>query len=211
MRNRKLLLLLSPALFFFGACGWSVWGSYGKVLQSQEAQAAVILPVAQFKDSYRHGQRWVEFEGKLAMDQHRQEKLLSRRKEPLVGIIAPLVPPDWAPADPVHVLVYCGNVTPENVQAKLADLRARPRSIVASEPTPRTLEAARADFPNLNFEEPVILVEGVLTEPIKPDVTSTIAWFVVLLTAFVVWLVFLVRQFRREFARIDEQGGSSGQ
>jgi len=211
MRHPKLLLFLAPGLFFFGVCGWNVWGSYRKILQTQEAEAAVTVPVAQFTESYRPGQRWVQFEGRLAIDQHRQEQLRTRTREPIVGIVAPLVPPGWAPADPVHVLVHCATVEPEKVQAMLADLKARPLSVVSNEPTTRKIDEVRAEFPNLNFAEPLILVVGISSEPFKPDVTSAVVWFFVLLTAFFAWFTYLVRQVRREFARIDQEGDGSGQ
>jgi hypothetical protein len=148
LANFKTLCVFAAGLFF----SWVTWGWAITAFTESEPTR---ISAKDFASNYR-GQYWLAVEGHIAVEQRHIRKVNNE----VAFVFVPIVPADWKPTDPVHVIARFGPMATNYTQGWSAAYSSSQPAVVQGMNlwTDGVSIDNETAFPKLRFESPVAVV-----------------------------------------------------
>lgn len=147
---------------------------------SLSERAPTQFKVENFEKQY-HGQQWISVDGFMDTERAVINASTSEYHEgkDLVYVTAPIVPPNWKPDEPVHVVLIAGPYSSAEAKSRLAAAGGQRQSFTGKI-APSGLDNSRV-LPGLKLVEPVVHINNGTT----PGSVLPMVFFLVLMVVLV--------------------------
>lgn len=172
----RYLALFAPLVYLCGFA-FAAFRSVQEIYVATTESEPTSFTAKKFAQDYQ-GQQWISVAGRVALEHRfiRPSKIEVHRGKKLAYISVPVVPLDWQPTQPVHIIATFGPMPQAEVDAWSRSMAMDPSHKVQGQLRPGGFRAPASMFPDVTLGKPLV----VINEGTEPNNAATMSLFLVL-------------------------------